>query len=140
MLSLFFFFCIATSPTSRKQRPELWWNQGCSKALHQLLIEKLHVVGIVAIVIAFFQVNISLQQSLNSKWFLLLMLFLQFLISVSHIFYSLSSSFRRIFQLFGLIISMLLFCTIKHKRKTDTYKSYSPTGDSSATRQAYYDD
>lgn len=81
----------------KKQRPELWWNQGCSKALHQLLIEKLHVVGIVAIVIAFF-------------------------------------------QLFGLIISMLLFCTIKHKRKTDTYKSYSPTGDSSATRQAYYDD
>jgi hypothetical protein len=44
----------------RQQRPELWWSQGCSKALHQLLIQKLHVVGIVAIVIAFFQVRMIL--------------------------------------------------------------------------------
>jgi hypothetical protein len=36
----------------------LWWNTGCSKALHQLLIQKLHVVGIVAIVVAFFQVSL----------------------------------------------------------------------------------
>jgi len=42
---------------SRKQRPELWWSQGCSKAIQMLLIQKLHVVGIVAIVIAFFQVS-----------------------------------------------------------------------------------
>lgn len=41
----------------RKQRPDLWWNQGCLKALQHLLIRKLHVVGIVAIVIAFLQVN-----------------------------------------------------------------------------------
>lgn len=41
----------------RKQRPDLWWNQGCLKALQLLLIRKLHVVGIVAIVIAFLQVR-----------------------------------------------------------------------------------
>lgn len=41
----------------RKQRPDLWWNQGCLSALQQLMIRKLHVVGIVAIVVAFFQVN-----------------------------------------------------------------------------------
>lgn len=40
----------------RKQRPDLWWNQGCLSALQQLMIRKLHVVGIVAIVVAFFQV------------------------------------------------------------------------------------
>ncbi|KAG5682774.1 hypothetical protein PVAND_012106 [Polypedilum vanderplanki] len=81
----------------KKQRPDLWWSQSCSKAIQMLLIQKLHVVGIAAIVIAFF-------------------------------------------QLFGLIISMLLFCTIKHKRKSDTYKSYSPTIDSSGQRQSYLDD
>ncbi|XP_053950333.1 tetraspanin-9 [Anastrepha obliqua] len=32
-------------------------------------------------------------------------------------------------QLFGLITSMLLFCTVKHKRETETYKSYSPSID-----------
>jgi len=78
----------------KKQRPDLWWNQGCLKALQLLLIRKLHVVGIVAIVIAFL-------------------------------------------QLFGLIISMLLFCTIRSKRKSDTYKSYSPTSDQ---RPSYLDD
>ncbi|CRK90769.1 CLUMA_CG004461, isoform A [Clunio marinus] len=78
----------------KKQRPDLWWNHGCAKALQNLLVQKLHVVGIAAIVIAFF-------------------------------------------QLFGLIISMLLFCTIKHKKKSDTYKSYSPTSDN---RQSYLDD
>uniref|UniRef100_A0A6B2EJA5 Tetraspanin n=1 Tax=Phlebotomus kandelakii TaxID=1109342 RepID=A0A6B2EJA5_9DIPT len=29
-------------------------------------------------------------------------------------------------QLFGLISSMLLFCTVKHKQSSQTYKSYSP--------------
>lgn len=33
------------------------------------------------------------------------------------------------FQLFGLIISMLLFCTMKHKQTSQTYKSYSPAID-----------
>lgn len=46
-----------SSQLIRKQRPELWWNQGCLKALQLLLIRKLHVVGIVAIVIAFLQVS-----------------------------------------------------------------------------------
>jgi len=30
-------------------------------------------------------------------------------------------------QLFGLISSMLLFCTVRHKRTSHTYKSYDPT-------------
>lgn len=45
----------------RKQRPDFWWNQGCSKALQLLLVRKLHVVGIVAIVIAFLQVNVLIE-------------------------------------------------------------------------------
>ena len=32
-----------------------------------------------------------------------------------------------ILQLFGLISSMLLFCTVRHKRTSHTYKSYDPT-------------
>lgn len=53
----------------RKQRPDLWWNQGCLKALQHLLIRKLHVVGIVAIVIAFLQVCARIPRlSVLSKW------------------------------------------------------------------------
>lgn len=122
----------------RKQRPDLWWNQGCLKALQLLLIRKLHVVGIVAIVIAFFQVKTN---------------------SILINFCSRKNFFSFVFfQLFGLIISMLLFCTIRRwvphfcsilnqiknvffgffsKRKSDTYKSYSPTSDQ---RQSYLDD
>lgn len=33
-------------------------------------------------------------------------------------------------QLFGLIISMLLFCTMKYRQNSQTYKSYSPAADS----------
>ena len=51
----------------RKQRPDLWWNQGCLKALQLLLIRKLHVVGIVAIVIAFLQVS-SNSFLINETW------------------------------------------------------------------------
>lgn len=40
----------------RKQRPDMFWNQGCAKALQMKIIQNLHVIGIVAIVIAFFQV------------------------------------------------------------------------------------
>jgi tetraspanin-9 len=30
-------------------------------------------------------------------------------------------------QLFGLIASMILFCTVRHKRSSHTYKSYYTT-------------
>lgn len=30
-------------------------------------------------------------------------------------------------QLFGLVASMILFCTVRHKRSTHTYKSYDTT-------------
>ncbi|XP_053672485.1 tetraspanin-9 [Anopheles nili] len=47
-------------------------------------------------------------------------------------------------QLFGLITSMLLFCTVKHKRSSKTYKSYSPTVDTTLNRNGtsgtYMDD
>uniref|UniRef100_A0A2M4AMR9 Tetraspanin n=1 Tax=Anopheles triannulatus TaxID=58253 RepID=A0A2M4AMR9_9DIPT len=47
-------------------------------------------------------------------------------------------------QLFGLISSMLLFCTVKHKRSSKTYKSYSPTVDTTLNRNGtsgtYMDD
>jgi len=42
-------------------------------------------------------------------------------------------------QLFGLITSMLLFCTVKHKRASDTYKSYSPSIDPQ-TRTSSWED
>lgn len=42
-------------------------------------------------------------------------------------------------QLFGLITSMLLFCTVKHKRESQTYKSYSPSIDP-ATRTSSWED
>ncbi|KNC34666.1 hypothetical protein FF38_10275 [Lucilia cuprina] len=42
-------------------------------------------------------------------------------------------------QLFGLITSMLLFCTVKHKRESDTYKSYSPSIDPQ-TRPSSWED
>ncbi|XP_050328200.1 LOW QUALITY PROTEIN: tetraspanin-9 [Bactrocera neohumeralis] len=42
-------------------------------------------------------------------------------------------------QLFGLITSMLLFCTVKHKRETETYKSYSPSIDPQ-TRTSSWED
>lgn len=46
-------------------------------------------------------------------------------------------------QLFGLISSMLLFYTVKHKRSSKTYKSYSPTVDTTLNRNStgtYLDD
>lgn len=113
----------------------MFWNQGCAKALQMKIIQNLHVIGIVAIVIAFFQVitfsidvdcrdeifSVALQQSSSKSNFI---------------------SYMFSLQLFGLIISMLLFCTIKHKRKSDTYKSYSPTNDSSGHQRqsSYLDD
>jgi tetraspanin-9 len=30
-------------------------------------------------------------------------------------------------QLFGLVASMILFCTVRHKRSSHTYKSYDTT-------------
>uniref|UniRef100_U5EZT2 Tetraspanin n=1 Tax=Corethrella appendiculata TaxID=1370023 RepID=U5EZT2_9DIPT len=84
----------------KKGDPSLYWDKGCAQVLQLWLIQQLHVVGIIGLVIAFF-------------------------------------------QLFGLISSMLLFCTVKHKRSSKTYKSYSPTVDTTLQRNGtstYLDD
>lgn len=80
----------------KSENPLLWFDKACAHSLHAWLIERLHVVGTVALVIAFL-------------------------------------------QLFGLITSMLLFCTVKHKRESQTYKSYSPSIDP-ATRTSSWED
>lgn len=55
---------------------------GCYSQIHSWFLQRLHVIGVVGLMIAFI-------------------------------------------QLYGLISSMLLFCTVKHKRTSRTYKSYS---------------
>lgn len=81
--------------------PSLLWDKSCGQILQMWFIQRLHVVGIVGLVIAFL-------------------------------------------QLFGLISSMLIFCTVKHKRKSSkTYKSYSPSVDTTLNRNStgtYLDD
>lgn len=134
------FITIIFSAIYRKQRPEMFWTQGCAKALQMKIIQNLHVIGIVAIVIAFFQViTFSFDVDCrDEKCFLSSSNYhrVNLILSLSHTHTSFS------LQLFGLIISMLLFCTIKHKRKSDTYKSYSPTIDSSGHQRqsSYLDD
>uniref|UniRef100_A0A1B6JTH0 Tetraspanin n=1 Tax=Homalodisca liturata TaxID=320908 RepID=A0A1B6JTH0_9HEMI len=64
--------------------PEMWYMKGCSEQVQMWFITRLHIVGIVGLVISFI-------------------------------------------QLFGLISSMLLFCTVRHKRTSHTYKSYDTT-------------
>ncbi|XP_017775922.1 PREDICTED: tetraspanin-9 [Nicrophorus vespilloides] len=60
---------------------DLWYAKGCSDQIHMWFMQRLHIIGIVGLVVAFI-------------------------------------------QLFGLICSMLLFCTVKHKRTSHSYKSY----------------
>lgn len=61
-----------------------WYHTGCSGQIQMWFVERLHIVGVVGLVLAFI-------------------------------------------QLFGLISSMLLFCTVRHRRTSHTYKSYDPT-------------
>lgn len=63
---------------------DMWYPTGCAEQVQMWFVERLHIVGIVGLVVAFI-------------------------------------------QLFGLISSMLLFCTVRHKRTSHTYKSYDPT-------------
>ncbi|XP_011702924.1 PREDICTED: tetraspanin-9 isoform X1 [Wasmannia auropunctata] len=63
---------------------ELWYKEGCATAIQMWLVTRLHVVGTVGLVVAFF-------------------------------------------QLFGQVASMILFCTVRHKRSSHTYKSYDTT-------------
>lgn len=82
--------------TFRSENPMLWWDKGCAHSLQSWLTDKLDVIGVVGLGIAFA-------------------------------------------QLFGLITSMLLFCTVKHKKDSDTYKSYSPSIDPQ-TRPSSWED
>lgn len=88
-------------------------------------VQRLHIVGTVVLVIGFLQVGMA-------------NLFLGKLRSYAHF------PLFIIRQLFGLISSMLLFCTVKHKRSSKTYKSYSPTVDTTLNRNGtsatYMDD
>nr|CAD7456776.1 unnamed protein product [Timema tahoe] len=68
----------------RSHNPDMWYTKGCAEQVQMWFVERLHIVGIVGLVVAFI-------------------------------------------QLFGLISSMLLFCTVRHKRSSHTYKSYDPT-------------
>lgn len=70
-------------PCGHSENPEDWYPKGCSDQVHMWFVQRLHIVGVVGLVVAFV-------------------------------------------QLFGLISSMLLFCTVKHKRTSYTYKSYEP--------------
>lgn len=91
---------------SKSNNPALWWSHGCLDAIQMWVLHRLHVVGAVGLVIAFIQV-----------------LFMSF---------SNGRKGNNIFrlQLFGLLTSMLLFCTMRHRKKEEeTYKSYSPTTD-----------
>lgn len=65
----------------RADNPDMWYNKGCAEQVQMWFVERLHIVGIVGLVVSFI-------------------------------------------QLFGLISSMLLFCTVRHKRTSHTYKSY----------------
>lgn len=78
------------------------------------LVHRLHVVGAVGLVIAFIQVNTSKLVDIRKE-----------------------SKSKHVFplQLFGLLTSMLLFCTMRHRKKEEeTYKSYSPTTDNQRNR------
>ncbi|XP_063231945.1 tetraspanin-9 [Bacillus rossius redtenbacheri] len=68
----------------RSRDPDMWFAKGCAEQVQMWFVERLHIVGVVGLVVAFI-------------------------------------------QLFGLISSMLLFCTVRHKRTSHTYKSYDPT-------------
>ncbi|XP_044730192.1 tetraspanin-9 [Chrysoperla carnea] len=61
-----------------------WYKKGCSDQVQMWLVQRLHILGIVGLVVAFI-------------------------------------------QLFGLISSMLLFCTVRHKRTSHTYRAYDRT-------------
>lgn len=93
---------------TKSNDPSRWWDKGCGNAIQMWILYHLHIVGIIGLVIAFLQVfqwNYSCHFSLFYHFFFL--------------------------QLFGLIVSMLLFCTMKHKQSSHTYKSYSPSIDPS---------
>lgn len=76
---------------------DIFYSNGCYHQIHMWFVQRLHIVGVVGLVVAFIQVSYQLLK------------------------YSFDYFF---FQLFGLISSMLLFCTVRHKRNSRTYKSY----------------
>lgn len=67
----------------RNGTADIWYDKGCAEQVQMWFVERLHLVGVIGLVVAFF-------------------------------------------QLFGLISSMLLFCTVRHKRSTHAYKAYHP--------------
>ncbi|KAF5274273.1 hypothetical protein FQR65_LT04391 [Abscondita terminalis] len=70
-------------PCGHTENPEDWYPKGCYEQIKMWFVQRLHIVGVVGLLVAFV-------------------------------------------QLFGLISSMLLFCTVKHKRTSYTYQSYEP--------------
>ncbi|XP_066992071.2 tetraspanin-9 [Anabrus simplex] len=63
--------------------PDTLYGKGCAEQVQMWFVERLHIIGIIGLVVAFI-------------------------------------------QLFGLISSMLLFCTVRHKRSSHAYKAYNP--------------
>nr|CAD7441907.1 unnamed protein product [Timema bartmani] len=77
----------------RSHNPDMWYTKGCAEQVQMWFVERLHIVGIVGLVVAFI-------------------------------------------QLFGLISSMLLFCTVRHKREPPKFH-YPETLDSSGWPCSY---
>lgn len=100
----------------RSRDPTLWWDRGCAENIQAWVVQRLHVVGTIGLTIGFFQVR-----SLKLFW--------------RHFCFLIGKSFFFLIKLFGLIISMLLFCTMKYRQNSDTYKSYSPAMDSQNNNQ-----
>lgn len=98
----------------RSHNPAQWWERGCADVLYVWLVRRLCVVGTVALVIAFMQVCFTCA-IYGRLWLLYMFSIVWFLCA----------------QLSGLITSMLLFCTMKRKNESHTYKSYSPSIDPS---------
>ncbi|XP_065333803.1 tetraspanin-9 isoform X1 [Cloeon dipterum] len=63
----------------KSEDPDMWYSKGCAEQVQMFFVQRLHVVGVIGLIVAFI-------------------------------------------QLFGLISSMLLFCTDRHRR--NSYKSY----------------
>lgn len=42
---------------AKSHNPALWWSHGCLDAIQMWMVHRLHVVGVVGLVIAFIQVN-----------------------------------------------------------------------------------
>nr|CAD7395982.1 unnamed protein product [Timema poppensis] len=153
-----------TTDCGRSHNPDMWYTKGCAEQVQMWFVERLHIVGIVGLVVAFIQVQsligrvvVALQYSISlpmcklesSAWHFhipppdgkpgsvdlaeggqTVEPFFEMLLPNSCLLVRLTRQRRSQgiwTKLFGLISSMLLFCTVRHKRSSHTYKSYDPT-------------